>query len=120
MLALAFAFLMAAGVSYAAANPGLASYRTVIAQAVTVTRDPATITVRFETSDGEQVEATTDRLTFFPTQGGPVPIQYDPSDPEQVVMQGYSDTSMLTLALVGGFAVALAGAWFTYREKTKA
>lgn len=118
---MALGFLLAAGVSYEAANPGLASYRTVVAEVVEVSRgDPATIVVAFETSDGEQVTATTDRLTFVPIPGGPVPIQYDPSDPEQVAMQGYSSTSILTLALVGGFAIALAGAWFAFRGGTTA
>lgn len=118
MLLLALALLLAAGATWAKTNNGLQGYASTTAEVVTVTGgNPNSVTVQFETPDGLEVEATTDRLTFVPVEGGTAPIRYDPSDPQQVVMDGYSETSFVTTALVGLFAVALAGAWFTFRRK---
>lgn len=119
LLVLALALLIGAGAAWAATNPGLTGYRSVIGEVVSVDDgDPTTITVRFSTGDDEQVEATTDRVTWRPVEGGPVPIQYDPADPQQVAMQGYESSNLLTTVLVGLFAVTLAAAWFTFRERS--
>jgi hypothetical protein len=118
LLVLALALLLGAGASWAATNPGLNSYRSVIGRVVDVDRgDPTTITVRFTAGGDEQVEASTDRLTWLPAEGGPVPIQYDPANPDQFVMQGYQSSSLLSTVLVGLFAVTLAAAWFSFRER---
>lgn len=118
LLVLALVLLMAAGAAWSIANPGLTSYRPVVAEVVAVDRqDPASITVRFTTLDGEQVEASTDRLTFLPPVGAPVPVRYDPGDPDRVAMDGYSRTSLLSTALLGLFAVTLGAAWLTFRRR---
>lgn len=120
LLVLALALLMSAGAAWSTANPGLSSYRPVVAEVVAVDRqDPASITVRFTTADGEQVETRTDRLTFVPPVGAPVPVRYDPTDPEAVAMDGYNRTSLLTNVLLGLFAVTLGAAWLTFRRRNE-
>lgn len=115
LLIVAFVLFLAAGATWATANPGVTSYRPATA-VVTGTTPSASITVQFETIRGESVEAITSRLTFVPPVGAPVPIRYDPSDPSQVVMEGYSDTPFVTKVLVGLFGVSLAAAWLAFRR----
>lgn len=115
---LALVLLVAAGATWAVRNPGLQSYRP--AQAVVVTSsagDPSTITVRYTTTDGQHVDATTDRLTAVPPAGALVAIRYDQADPEQVVMDGYAAPNVLSTVLVGLFAVTLGAAWLTWRRR---
>jgi hypothetical protein len=121
LLVVAFALLLAAGASWSATNPRLNNYRPAVAEVVAVDREaPATITVRFTTLDDDVVEATTDRLTFVPPVGAPVAVLYDPADANQVAMDGYSRTSLITTVLLGLFAVALGTAWLTFRRRHEA
>lgn len=118
LLILAFALLMAAGVTWSMANPRLNNYRPAVAEVVSVSEaSPTAITVRFTTIDEEAVEATTDRLTFVPPEGAPVPVIYDPADPEQVAMEGYNESSLLTTVIIGAFAVTLGAAFLTFRHR---
>jgi hypothetical protein len=116
-LLLALASLAAAGVTWSLANPGLQAYRPTTAVVVASSQGkPPAITVQFEAADGQTVEAMTDRLTLPPPVGAPIAVRYDPADPEQVVMEGYSATPLVTKVLVGLFGVALASAWFAWRR----
>lgn len=118
LLILAFALLMAAGVTWSMANPRLNNYRPAVAEVVSVSEgSPTAITVRFTTIDDEDVEATTDRLTFVPPEGAPVQVIYDPADPEQVAMGGYSESTLLTTVIIGAFAVTLGTAFLTFRHR---
>jgi hypothetical protein len=118
LLAVALVCLLGAGISWGISNPGLQSYRPASAVVVASSSgDPASITVRFTPNGGRPVVATTTRLTFLPPAGAPVAVRYDPADPEQVVMEGFSTTTLLTQVLVGAFAVALAMAWFAFRRQ---
>lgn len=116
LLLLALVLLLSAGATWAMSNPGLQSYRPASATVVTVDESSATVTVRYETVDGDEVDASTDRLTFVPPEGAPIAIRYDPDDPSQVVMDGYASISLVTQVLVGLFAVTLAAAWFSFRR----
>jgi hypothetical protein len=118
LILLAFAILIAAGAAWSAVNPRLNNYRPVVAEVVSVAPgDPTSITVRFTTSDDDEVEATTDRLVFVPPVGAPVPMKYDPADPEQVVMDGYNESSLLANVLIGLFAVTMGTAFLTFRRR---
>lgn len=117
LLILAFALLMAAGVTWSMSNPRLNNYRPAVAEVVSVSQgSPTAITVRFAV-DGEDVEATTERLTFVPPEGAPVPVIYDPVEPEQIAMEGYSESSLLTTVIIGAFAVTLGTAFLTFRHR---
>lgn len=118
LLALALVILLAIGVSWRVANPGVQYYRPAIAEVVEITEtEPITITVRYEL-EGQEVVATTDALTFVPAEGGPVPIEFDPADPTQVVMDGYRESSVVTSVLIGLFVITLGLAWWTFRDRS--
>ena len=115
---LAFALLIAAGVAYVQPNRVVLTGTATVAEVLESQQgDPSTMTVRFTTEDGQQVEATTSKLYGLPPQGAAVLVRYDPDDPTAtVVAEEYRETSPVATLLVIAFTASFGAAVITWRR----
>jgi len=116
-LGLAFALVVGAGVAYVQPNRVALTGTPVVAEVVQSQQgDPSTMTVRFTTDDGQQVESSTTKLYGLPPEGAAVLVRYDPDDPTTVVAEEYRETSPLSTLLVIGFTASFGAAVITWRR----
>lgn len=117
LVAVAFVLLIAAGAAYVQPNRLVLTGTQTVAEVIESTPgEPASMTVRFTTKDGQTVEATTSLLFALPPEGAAVRIRYDPDDPTQVADDLYRESSVVsTLLLIAG-TVSVGAAAVTWRR----
>lgn len=112
-----FVLLIAAGIAYVEPNRLVLTGTQTMAEVVESSPgNPASMTVRFTTDDGQLVEATTSRLYGLPPSGAAVRIRYDPDDPSDVAADLYRDSSVLSTALLVAATVSVGAAAVTWRR----
>ncbi len=117
LLGVAFVLMIAAGAAYVAPNRLALAGQPAIAEVVNTTPgEPATITVRFSTDDGQSVEATTSKAFVLAPVGSGIPIRYDADDPTQVADERYRESSLLSTLLVVAFTATVGAAIVTWRR----
>lgn len=115
-----FVLLIAAGIAYVEPNRLVLTGTEAVAEVVeSSTGDPASMTVRFTTDDGETVEATTSRLYALPPAGAAVLIRYDPDDPSDVADNLYRESSPVSTGLLVAATVSVGAAVVTWRRGKK-
>lgn len=120
-LVLALALLIGAGVAYVQPNRVVLTGTPVVAEVLESQQgDPSTMTVRFTTADGRQVETTTSKLYGVPPPGAGVLVRYDPDDPTTVVAEEYRETSPVATLLVVAFTASFGAAVITWRRSRTA
>lgn len=121
LLGLAVVLLIGAGVAFAGPNQLSLAGKQAVAEVVASDEgeppsDPPSITVRFATSDGQTIEATTSRLAGLPPVGAGVRVRYDADDPSQVAMENHREASPAATLLVAAFTVCVGAAVVTWRK----
>lgn len=62
------------------------------------------VTLRFETREGQVVEAENAQLRQWPSEGSRIPIRYDPRAPSRSVVQGSDWDLVVQALLIAGLA----------------